>query len=297
MKSTAEKQHNKQITFSIKLNRFVFKLFGRLFPQLMSWWACKLWSRTRHFPTSHRENRMQLRASECSLNVNGKQIKTWMWGEGPIILLIHGWNGYGLQLSRLIDPLLKAGYQVICFDAPAHGQTDGKHTHLLEIRDVILALPIYYGSIHSAIAHSFGVACLSAAIDSGMSIPNIVSISSPGGLSNLIARYCQHMHIPPATETQLRSRLKQRTGEELWQRFAESYPLSHGVERSLIIHDKDDRLVKWQESERLAKCWPNAKLLLTHGLGHQRILLDSSIHEHIVSFIENKMTYDSIKNG
>jgi len=272
----------------------MFTLFGKAFPSLMSWWALKLWSRTRRFPASAREKRMQIRASECSLELNGKQIKAWRWGEGPTVLLVHGWNGRGLQLNRFIDPLLNAGYQVLCFDAPGHGQTDGQHTQLVEIRDAIESLSKQHGPFHAAIAHSFGVACLSAAINSGITIPSIIGISSPGGLSQLIHRYCQYMNMPAPTEKALRERLRQRLGDKLWQDFAKSYPITHHIERSLIIHDKQDRLVNWQESELLSKHWPNAELILTEGLGHRRILFDPSTVNKIVAFIDTTVICDPL---
>ena len=270
-----------------KLNRYSFKLLGERLPGLMSWWALRLWSGTHRFPASAREQRMQLRASECSLWVNGKQVKAWQWGNGPTVLLVHGWNGRGLQLSPLIEPLLIAGYQVISFDAPGHGQTEGNKTHLTEIRDVILALSERHGPLHAAIGHSFGVACLAAAVNAGLNIPNLIGISSPGGLSKLIERYCQAMSITPATEDALRQRLSERLGASLWQQFAESYPINHGVERSLVIHDRLDQVVPWQESEHLALCWPNAELLLTEGLGHRRILTDQALAKKITAFINN----------
>jgi len=275
----------------------MFTLLGKTLPGLMSWWALKLWSRTRRLPASAREKRMQIRASECSLELNGKQIKAWRWGEGPTVLLVHGWNGRGLQLNRFIDPLLNAGYQVLCFDAPGHGQTSGHRTQLTEIRDAIESLSNQHGPFHAAIAHSFGVACLSAAINSGVTINSIIGISSPGGLNQLIHRYCQYMHMPAPTEKALRERLRKRLGDKLWQDFATSYPITQYIERSLIIHDKEDRLVNWQESELLSKHWPNAELILTEGLGHRRILFDPSTVNKIVEFIDTTVICDSLQDN
>jgi len=289
-----DKRNTRQTKLDVQLNRFLFRLLGKALPGLMSWWALKRWSRTQRFAPSAREKRMQLRASECSLRINGKQIKVWRWGKGQKVLLIHGWNGRGLQLHRFIDPLLNAGYQVVSFDAPGHGQTDGQQTHLVEIRQTIEALAEQHGPFNAAIAHSFGVACLSAAINSGVTISNIIGISSPGGLSKLIQRYCAYMHIPAPTEQRLRERLKQRLGEELWQGFAESYPINRGVDRSLIIHDEQDQLVNWQESQQLSQCWPNAKFILTQGLGHRRILLDPATVGNVVEFIDTNVTCDSL---
>ena len=251
------------------------------------------WSRTRRAaPHSAREQRMVLRSSEYSLDVNGKQIKSWGWGTGPTILLVHGWNGHGLQFYRFIDPLLKEGYQVLSFDAPAHGQSSGQHTHLLEIRDAILALAKEHGPFHAAIAHSFGVAGLSAAVNAGLQLERIIAISAPGGLDSLITRYCEAMRIPAATAQHLRQRLEERLGTSLWQHFAQTYPITADVKRSLIVHDKHDQLVSSEESIRMAAHWPNAELMLTEKLGHRRILQDPATIRRIVEFINDSTIFD-----
>ena len=280
--------------FAVKINRFIFRVLGRHLPNLMSSYAFHLWSRTHRLDAPAREQRLQLRASECSLTVNGINIAAWTWGSGPSVLLVHGWNGRGMQLGNLVDPLISAGYQVIAFDAPGHGQSGAKHTHLLQIRDVILALSQRHGPFHTAIGHSFGVAALSAAVTSGMMVANLVAISSPGGLNRLIQRYCEAMHIPANTEHCLRQRLERRIGEPLWQQFAESYPLNNMVERSLIIHDKEDNWVDWRESEKLNQSWPNSELLLTEGLGHGRILRAPALKRKIIDFIDNSVFCDPL---
>jgi len=292
--STWRRNHRGNLPFTIALNRSLFRLFGSYLPRLMSWWGFRLWSQTHRFEAPTREKRLQLRASECSLRLNDIEVKAWKWGNGPSVLLVHGWNGRGMQLGRLVDPLLSAGYQVITFDAPGHGQSGGTHTHLIQIRDAIIALSKQHGPLHAAVGHSFGVAALSSAVVAGVSIPNLVSISAPGGLSQLVNRYNQAMCMPDAMAQQLTQRIIARIGSSLWERFSESYPLTDNVQRTLIIHDKEDRLVQWQESERLSQCWPNTELLLTEGLGHRRILQNTKLANSITDFIDTPLIGDDL---
>ncbi len=42
-----------------------------------------------------------------------ENIAVWDWGEGPTVLLVHGWNGCAAQMSRFIEPLVRAGYYVV----------------------------------------------------------------------------------------------------------------------------------------------------------------------------------------
>jgi alpha-beta hydrolase superfamily lysophospholipase len=63
------------------------------------------------------------------VEVNGERLATWSYGKGPTILLVHGWNGHAAQLRAFVSPLVDAGYRVVAFDQPAHGQSSGARTH------------------------------------------------------------------------------------------------------------------------------------------------------------------------
>ena len=43
----------------------------------------------------------------------------YSWGSGPTVLLVHGWEGRGSQLSAFAPALVKAGFRVVAVDMPA----------------------------------------------------------------------------------------------------------------------------------------------------------------------------------
>src|SRR5512134_2629570 len=53
--------------------------------------------------------------------------------DNPSVLLMHVWGGARAQMTGFVDPLLFAGYRVVAYDQPAHGESAGKMTNLLEI--------------------------------------------------------------------------------------------------------------------------------------------------------------------
>jgi pimeloyl-ACP methyl ester carboxylesterase len=57
--------------------------------------------------------------------------------------------------------------------------------------------------------------------------------------------------------------------------------------RLLIVHDRDDHETSWDASRRLASRWPDAQLLTTTGLGHNRILSDPAVVSAAVDFIRS----------
>ena len=54
---------------------------------------------------------------------NRDRVRAWQWGEGPPVLLVHGWEGHAAQFAGFIPRLLEQGFSAVAFDAPAHGQS------------------------------------------------------------------------------------------------------------------------------------------------------------------------------
>jgi pimeloyl-ACP methyl ester carboxylesterase len=53
----------------------------------------------------------------------------------------------------------------------------------------------------------------------------------------------------------------------------------------LVIHDRDDREVGWNDGAAIAQSWPDAELVTTTGLGHHRIVSDPGVIRQVVTFL------------
>jgi pimeloyl-ACP methyl ester carboxylesterase len=74
------------------------------------------------------------RGNNYRLPFEGGELAVTTWGEkGPSVLLMHGWGGARAQMTGFVEPLLAAGYRVVAYDQPAHGESDGKTTNVLEV--------------------------------------------------------------------------------------------------------------------------------------------------------------------
>src|SRR5438094_139382 len=55
---------------------------------------------TRRPPVSSFEQEAMARASRMSYGENNKNV-AWVWGDGPLVVCVHGWSGRAAQMAPL----------------------------------------------------------------------------------------------------------------------------------------------------------------------------------------------------
>jgi pimeloyl-ACP methyl ester carboxylesterase len=260
-------------------------------PKLVSKFAYSLWFKTQRHPRPSRENLAFESAYHQFIDMDGRHIATYTWGEnGPWVLLIHGWSGRGTQMAPFIDPLLEAGYRILSFDAPGHGKSDGKGTSAVEIVKAIITLDKHYGPFHALITHSFGGLCAAAALHNNITVQRAIFIAAPASLLNLLERFAAILRLTKTIQTHIRQRAEQQFGTNIWERMDTCKNVRNLSSFGLVIHDEEDRDVPWQEGRAIAQAWPSARFVKTQRLGHHRILRDASTISEVVGFISANNT-------
>jgi len=202
-------------------------------------------------------------------------------------LLEHGWKGRATQLDGSVDELVAAGYQVVGFDAPGHGQSDGNQTHILEVCEVMKELHKSYGPVHGIIAHSFGVPCSVLALNESIKTEKIVCISSPLSAHWLLEKFCQILECPDSVKKAIERRVEKQFGKDRWPRLKTDELAKTLSCPALIIHDRNDVDIPWEHGQTLSDHWPDSRLLLTDGIGHRRILHNPYVIKQIVEFFSD----------
>jgi pimeloyl-ACP methyl ester carboxylesterase len=261
-----------------------FPVLGRVFPGLMGGWAYRLWFRTRRQAGSAAEQFAAGNAERLTLPVDGIPVAVYRWGAGPVVVFVHGWSGRATQVAAFIEPLTAAGYGVIAFDAPAHGKTPGRSTNILEFTAALQAVAAAYGPLYGAITHSFGGMVLAYALQHGVAAGRVVCIGAPARLEFLVERFGRMLTLPDPVLTDLRRRLERRFAANVWELLSTDCNARVLTTPALIVHDRDDREVPWQQGEMIAEAWPGAQRLITRGLGHRRILQDAATVQAVVDF-------------
>jgi pimeloyl-ACP methyl ester carboxylesterase len=203
------------------------------------------------------------------------------FGEGPAVLLVHGWGGRSTQLREMVGPLVDAGYRAVLFDGPGHGLTGGSQSSLPEMAAAIHAVIGAVGPVHAIIAHSMGAPSVALALERGPLPERLVFISPPCHMTGSTRRFAHAFGM----SDELRERLERRL-ERRFLRTLDEMDLRHTTlpVPLLVVHDRHDREVPFEEGLRVARSWPAAELVETTGLGHVRILRDPGVVSRVVEF-------------
>ena len=149
------------------------------------------------------------------------------WGNGPLVVLVHGWNGRGSQLGGFVAPLVQAGFQVVAFDAPGHGGSAGSSSSLLEFADafdaVVDAAKPFFQPLAGVIAHSMGGAAVTYALsraharpstssEPGTRPPRLVFIAPPIDVRDFVVTVVNELGLSERTQSALERALERRVG-------------------------------------------------------------------------------------
>jgi len=293
MKNSNSKSKKAKTPFALRILRLTYNTLGRIFPVYFGNRAYQLWFTTTKFKTSTYELSVLELAKKEFIEVNNIKVAVYLWQHKTIkpiatLLFIHGWTGRGSQIANYVEQLTQLGYRVISFDGPAHGNTPGKQTSMLEMTDVVLALNKKYGDFDAAITHSFGGMILTFAMSLGLKLDRAALICPPNNFQIILDNF-QHVLQLPDCVMQVMVR---RTFSTYGQIVRNLVDMESNVKnlscKALIIHDEDDLEISWHSSEKIAQAWPGAQLVKTQGLGHRRIVRDQQVIEHIIDFLDTE---------
>ncbi len=214
------------------------------------------------------------------------RLATWQWGEGPAVLLVHGWGSRGARLGSFVEPIVTQGFSAVTFDAAGHGDSAGRLSSLPQFIDALFTVSRAYGSFEALVAHSMGGAAAALAMARGLPVGRAVFLApaaNPGAYSRLFA---ETLGIPDEVREAMERQFEQRFGLR-WEDCDVPRSAASITTPLLVIHDKDDTEVPWSDGESIARAWPGAQMVTMSDLGHKRIVHDSQVISRSISFLFN----------
>jgi pimeloyl-ACP methyl ester carboxylesterase len=277
------------VPYKVLLTRHSFRVLGWLAPAIAAAWAYRIWSATHRFRESEHDQRWRQQAQLQMLEYKYGKVAVYRWGEAdkPVVMCVHGWNGHASQFATMLPALLSAGYQVIAFDAPGHGKSDGKSTNIFRISDVLQSIVAPYSSVQAIICHSFGGMVSAYAIRHlGIAVERLIMIASPVSTQYLMEMFAESLGLNQRVMKRFDRIIRHEFGEDVYARISAEQNLKNSELPILLIHDKQDKAVSWRNSECIVKAASNAMAIYTEGHGHRRLLRDKKLIRKIVNFIK-----------
>lgn len=259
---------------------------GRLSPALATRVLWRLWFTPQQVRPNARAREVLASADSLVEVYGGREgVLVHSWGQGPAVLLLHGWSGYGGQLGSFVAPLLAAGHRVLLFDAPAHGPNPRREFTLPEYVDLVTAVLQHAGPVRAIVGHSLGATAGAIALRRHGRPLDFVGIAASANLATLLAGFRQRLGLSETRLDGLRAAFEAQFGADVWQAYSLDHHLPQLPGRVLLVHDRDDADAPYANSLYLQFLREDAALQTTRGLGHNRILHDPGVIAAVRDFL------------
>lgn len=258
------------------------RLLGPVVPGLAGRLAYGLWFRTVRPPDPPSALPVLRAAERSTVDVTGTPVTTYAWGEGPVVLLVHGWSSHTAYMTDFVDPLVDQGFRVVAFDAPAHGRTPGDRTDIFEMREALLAVAGARPPVRGVVAHSLGGLAFLDAQSSGLDADACALISPGVHLDALVSAFTARVGLTGRTGDDLKRRVASFVGTDFYDRLWDGRPPA-----ALVVHDREDEEIPLAEGRRVAHELDADGLRTTEGLGHRRILHDPDVLDETTRFLSH----------
>lgn len=239
------------------------------------------------FPLKLKKHQSQFLATgrASTFYFEGKKIRMYKWGSGDkVVLCLHGWQSNSFRWKKYIESIDLDRFTIICLDAPAHGQSEGRYLNVL-MYSRLIELFLYNNSVDYIIGHSLGAFSSMYLFSQkpALSTHKLVALGTPNYVDYFIDEFIRILDLSVDVKTNMYAHIKRSTNQ-LPVEFDSKIFAKKQVAQGLIIHDEEDRDVPFEYAKSMASLWPNASFMGTKGFGHK--LRDDSIVQAVIDFID-----------
>jgi len=229
-------------------------------------------------------------AEPLQFTVNNYTIKGHRWNhpQPKKALLLHGFSSAAHKFENYVSPLVKKGYEVLAFDAPAHGDSSGTTVNAIEYSAMIKKVIELYGPVESFIAHSFGGIALSLAMED---IPHdantkIVFIAPATETTSAVDSAFAMLKIKDAAVRKAFDQIILDVSGKPTEWFSIRRAVKNINAKILWVHDEDDDVTPLSDALKVKACnHSHIQFIITRGLGHRKIYHDAAVKKAIENFL------------
>jgi pimeloyl-ACP methyl ester carboxylesterase len=233
-------------------------------------------------PPTARDEELQSRGIRLKLECG---LAATSWGDGPTVLLAHGWNSRGTHWGAFINALVEDGFRAVAVDAPAHGDSPGRQAHVFQYGMGLAQMNEQIGPIRAIVGHSFGAGACVIAVHRGLNVERVALLSGPASLRAVVERWGRRKQLPEFEIPTFVQMVERAVGEPI-DALDIVQMAARLTQPALIVHDRGDDEIPVEDGMAVASAWPGAKLLVTERYGHGRILIAKEVVREVLTFLK-----------
>jgi pimeloyl-ACP methyl ester carboxylesterase len=203
------------------------------------------------------------------------------------VLIVHGFESASCNFSPYIAGLVEKGYEVVAFDAPAHGASGGRRILLPDYVGVLRQIEQSYGPFHSYMGHSLGGLAVTLFLENNPHnrVNRLVLVAPAVETTTAVAAFAKQLQLSPAIVKEMDDYVQETSGHHFdW--YSLRRALRNMNASTLYIQDEDDRVTPLKEAlEVQADGHTNIKFIFTKGLGHRKVYKDEETRGKIIAFL------------
>jgi pimeloyl-ACP methyl ester carboxylesterase len=267
-----------------------FRVLDLVAPALAARRAERIWF-TLPRPRRHPAVPVTAPRTGYTVEVDGHTVVGDVFGAGSrTVYALHGWAGYRGQLESFVDPLVARGYRVVTLDAPSHGDSaPGKFgprsSSIPEFTAALTAVAARFGRPDGLLAHSLGATAAACALCDGLPARRVVLLAPMASPVSFATQFSRVLGLGRRTYPRLIARVERRVGAPMRHFDVPEFGRAVAMPPTLVIHDRDDVSTPVSDGAAIAAAWPSARLQVTTGLGHRKMLGDPTVIADTVDFL------------
>lgn len=196
-------------------------------------------------------------------------------------------------MAAIADFLRRRGFRCVLPDLPAHGESPGRRTSLIDCAHAVREVAEALEARDFVVAHSMGGLAALLAGGGGPPMPRpcpfraYVLLAVPDRFADVTATFAREQGIDERAQRHFERRLERiacrRVGD-----FTGTKLLADTGRPALLLHARDDDAVAIADAERIAASCREAELVAFDGLGHRKLLYSPPVVRAAAQFLERQ---------
>jgi pimeloyl-ACP methyl ester carboxylesterase len=203
------------------------------------------------------------------------------------VLVAHGFESASVNFDLYIQALVEKGYEVVAFDAPAHGASGGSRILLTDYVSILRNIEQNYGPFHSFLGHSLGGLALGLFLESNPHnrVIKLALIAPAAETTVAVEMFARQLELSPELVREMDNYVQETSGHHFdW--YSLRRALNQNNASILYLQDEGDRIVPIEQAMLIKDdAHSNIKFVFTQGLGHRKIYKDADVKSRIIAFL------------